>query len=264
MKRGGSSARVVILSIASLAAISLGALAIVPVAAVTLFRARRVYASAATRLARLVLRIWGVRIVVHQDKPFPREQTVYVSNHSSTLDLFILVALGLPNTRFFLSGFIRKYVPLGIIAHLVGTFFTVPQDRRAERVRIFQRADRILRRTRESVYLSPEGGRITTGEIGRFNKGAFHLATSLKASIVPMYFHIPSVIDPGMGFDTGSGTVHVYVKPAVSTTSWRLEELEQNKERVRDMFVRWHEENTDHRGSPRIPAPEDESWRTVA
>ena len=235
-------ARVAVLSVASLTVISVGAVALHPVAAVTLLRTRRLYAAAATRLARLVLRIWGIRMIVHQNEPFPLEQTVYVSNHTSTLDLFILVALGLPNTRFFLSGFLRKYVPLGIIASLMGTFFTVPQARTAERVRIFKRADGILRRTRESVYLSPEGGRITTGEIGRFNKGAFHLATSLRAPIVPMYFHIPSGVDPGMGFNAGRGSVHVYVKPAISTENWRLEELEQNTARVRDLFVQWHQE----------------------
>ena len=38
---------------------------------------------------------------------------------------------------------------------------------------------------------SPEGARITTGEIGHFNKGAFHLATSLRAPIVPLYLEIP-------------------------------------------------------------------------
>lgn len=240
--KGRNTTRIVILSILSLGTISVGALALLPIAAITLFRARRVYAAVAVRLARLVLRIWGIRMIVHQGEPFPRTQTVYVSNHTSTLDLFILVALGLPNTRFFLSGFLRKYVPLGIIAYLMGTFFTVPQHRPAERTRIFQRADRILRRTRESVYLSPEGGRITTGEIGRFNKGAFHLATSLKAPIVPMYFHIPSAIDPGMGFNAGTGSVHVFVKPPVRTEHWRLEELEENKERIRDLFVAWHHE----------------------
>lgn len=238
----GSKTRVAFLSILSVGAISVGALALVPIAAITLFRMRRVYAAVATRLARLVLRLWGIRMIVHQEAPFPRTQTVYISNHTSTLDLFMLVALGLPNTRFFLSGFLRKHVPLGIIAYLMGTFFTVPQHRPAERTRIFQRADRILRRTRESVYLSPEGGRITTGEIGRFNKGAFHLATSLKAPIVPMYFHIPSAVDPGMGFDARTGSVHVYVKPAISTDHWQLEELEQNKECVRDLFVEWHQE----------------------
>ncbi|HEY7447358.1 MAG TPA: lysophospholipid acyltransferase family protein [Vicinamibacterales bacterium] len=245
------SARATILSLVSLAVISTGALALLPVAAITLFRARRVYAAAATWLARRVLRLWGIRIVVHQDGPFPQQQTVYISNHTSTLDLFILVALGLPNTRFFLSGFLRKYVPLGIIAWLMGTFFTVPQDRPEERTRIFQRADRILRRTRESVYLSPEGGRITTGEIGHFNKGSFHLATSLKAPIVPMYFHIPSAIDPGMGFNARRGFVHVYVKPRISTEHWRLEELIENKERVRNLFVAWHHEIRGiHHGEP--------------
>ncbi len=176
-------------------------------------------------------------------QPFPLKQTVYISNHTSTLDLFILVALGLPNTRFFLSGFLRKYVPLGFIAYLMGTFFTVPQDRPAERTRIFQRADRILRRTRESVYLSPEGGRITTGEIGQFNKGAFHLATSLKAPIVPMYFHIPSVIDPGMGFNARSrfgaclretGNQHRALAAGRATT--------RTRNAFANLFVEWHQE----------------------
>jgi 1-acyl-sn-glycerol-3-phosphate acyltransferase len=238
----GHQVRIVMLSLATLVLMSAGVLILLPVAAVTLFRARTVYAAVTTQLARVILRLWGVRILVHQDRPFPGEQTVYISNHTSTLDLFVLVALGLPNTRFFLSGFLRKYVPLGILAYLMGTFFTVPQNRPADRARIFKRADRILRRTRESVYLSPEGGRITTGEIGPFNKGSFHLATSLKAPIVPMFLYVPPAIDPGMGFNTKAGTVHVHVKPAIETSHWQVEDLERNKEAMRDMFVQWHQE----------------------
>jgi len=241
--RHGSRTRLVALFAVSAVLMTITAIALLPIAMLTLFHARRLYASVATRLARVILRVWGVRLIVHQDRPFPAGQTVYVSNHSSTLDVFVLVALGLPNTRFFLSGFLRKYVPFGIIAHLMGTFFTVPQDRPADRVRIFQRADRILRRTRESVYLSPEGGRIATGDIGHFNKGAFHLATSLKAPIVPLYFQIPIEIDPGLGYDMQPGIVQVYVKPPIDTHNWRIEDLEQNKERVREMFVCWHREN---------------------
>jgi 1-acyl-sn-glycerol-3-phosphate acyltransferase len=180
--------------------------------------------------------------VVHQREPLPSRQVVYVSNHSSTLDLFVLVALGLPNTRFFLSNHLRWYGPLGIIAYLMGTFFTVPQERRDERVRIFQRADRILRRTRESVYVSPEGGRIPGGIIGSFNKGAFHLATSLRAPIVPLYFWIPPEIDPGLGYQARPGTVEVTIKPSIETRGWRIDDVVLHKERVRQAFVRWHEE----------------------
>jgi 1-acyl-sn-glycerol-3-phosphate acyltransferase len=124
-----------------------------------------------------------------------------------------------------------------MISWMMGTFFTVPQDRPAERTRIFQRAERILRRTGESVYLSPEGGRITTGEVGHFNKGAFHLATNLHVPILPFFIAIPPEIDPGRGLDARAGTVHVHVMPSIDTQDWTLADLERNKERVRDLFV---------------------------
>jgi len=238
--------RVFVLVIASGLTLSIGALALVPVSIVTLFSARRLYAVYATRLARLILGLWRIRVLVHPEGAFPHTQTVYISNHSSTLDLFVLVALGLPNTRFFLSGYLRKYVPLGFIAQLMGTFFTAPQSQPAKRIRIFQRADRILRSTGESVYLSPEGGRIATGEIGPFNKGAFRLATSLRAPIVPLYFHIPREIDPGLGFAARPGDVHVYVMPAIDTSAWRIEQVNENKDRTRDAFIRWHRAGADH------------------
>src|SRR4029450_6005260 len=83
---------------------------------VTLFRARWLYSAIARLAARAVLAIYGVSVRVQGQLPFPRTQTVYISNHTSTLDLFVLVALGLPNCRFFLSGYLKKFVPLGIIA----------------------------------------------------------------------------------------------------------------------------------------------------
>jgi 1-acyl-sn-glycerol-3-phosphate acyltransferase len=222
-----------------------------PVGLVTLFRARRLYAAMARLTSQGILAIHGVRVEVRGWVPLPRTQTVYISNHTSTLDLFVLVALGLPNCRFFLSGFLRKYIPLGVIAWMMGTFFTVPQDRPDERRKIFARAARRLRQTRESVYLSPEGGRITTGEIGHFNKGAFHLATDLGAPIVPMYFHIPPAMDPGLGYAARPGVVTVHVLPPIGTSAWTEADVHANTQRTRDLFVRVHKEMTC--GSP-IPA----------
>ena len=237
-----ASSRTVLLGAASALLVSAGSLLLLAAAALTLFRARQLYARMAGLLSRAVLELYGVRFVVHSTAPFPRTQVVYISNHTSTLDLFLLVALGLPNTRFFLSGFLRKFVPLGIIAWLMGTFFTVPQSRPAERTRIFQRAERTLRRTGDSVYLSPEGGRLTTGDIGPFNKGAFHLATSLRVPIVPFFFRTPAHVDPGLGYEAHPGTVDVYVLPTIDTHEWALEDLVAHVERVRAIFVRVNEE----------------------
>jgi 1-acyl-sn-glycerol-3-phosphate acyltransferase len=234
--------RVVALATASGILMSIVAALMLPVGAVTLFRARRLYSRIATLLCRAILGLYGVRIRLNDNRGFPRTQTVYISNHTSTLDLFILVALGLPNCRFFLSGFLRKLVPLGIVSWMMGTFFTVRQEFPEERRRIFTRAGETLKRTGESVYLSPEGGRITDGTIGHFNKGAFHLATVLRAPIVPMYFHIPPGIDPGLGLDARPGTVDIFVLPPIHTTEWSEADVVENKERVREVLVRAHKE----------------------
>ena len=235
-------ARAVSLAVISGLIASAVMLVLIPIGAVTLFRARRLYALAARWTCRCILRLYGVsvRVVADGTEWFPNRQVVYISNHTSTLDLFVLVALGLPNCRFFLSGFLRKFVPLGIISWMMGTFFTVPQDRPAERVRIFQRADGTLRRTGESVYLSPEGGRITTGEIGHFNRGAFHLATSLRVPIVPFYIHIPRESDPGLGYDARPCRVTVHVMRSIDTSTWTVADVDRNRDRVRALFVAMH------------------------
>lgn len=220
-----------------------GSLVMLLVAVLTAFKARRVYAERIMApLGRWTLRIWGVRVVVHDRPPDTLEQRVYISNHTSTLDVFVLVALGLPNTRFFLSGFLRKLLPLGLIGYLTGVFWTVNQAFSERRVQIFARAGRVLQKTGESVYLSPEGQRITTGGMGAFNKGAFHMATHLQAPIVPFYIRIPADVDPGMGYCTQAGQVDVWFRPAIDTRGWTPQDIVANKERVHQQYVEWDRE----------------------
>ena len=221
---------------------TVGSIVMLVVAILTGSLARRFYSEVLARaLGAGILWIWGVRLRVHGAPQPERVQTIYVSNHTSTIDLFALIALGLPRTRFFLSGFLKKFVPLGIVGSLIRVFWTVPQEYPDERRRIFKRADRILRETGDSVYLSPEGMRVTTGEIGHFNKGSFHLATSLHAPIVPMYFAIPAGMDPGMGYNAKPGTIDLHFLPPIDTSCWVVTDVERNRDAVRDLFVRVHD-----------------------
>jgi 1-acyl-sn-glycerol-3-phosphate acyltransferase len=220
-----------------------GAAAMFLVAVLTLFRARRFYAEVMARsYSRMALWLFGVKIVEHRDKPFPSRQTVCISNHTSTVDVFVIIALGLPNCRYFLSGFLRKFLPLWLIGWLIGIFWTALQKYPEKRTKIFQNAERVLRRTGESVFLTPEG-QVTW----RFNKGAFHLATALGAPIQPIYIEIPSDVDPGPwfggdGLAARPGVVHVHYKPLIETSQWRLEDLDVNRNRVREMYLAWKRE----------------------
>jgi hypothetical protein len=205
-----SRTRVRLMAIASILLITAAACVMLPLGLVTAFRTRRLYSRVARLGALAILRMYGIHVRLHPDRQLPRTQTIYI-------------------------------VPLGVIAWMMGTFFTVPQNRPLDRAGIFQRAERTLRHTGESVYLSPEGGRITTGDIGPFNKGAFHLATNLHVPIVPLYFAIPAATDPGRGYDARPGVIDVFVLPAIDTGEWTLENLMVNKEQVRNLFVRTHE-----------------------
>ena len=209
----------------------------------TLFSQRRRYSELLlTPCGRGILRIWGLSMVVQRQAPYPPRQTVFIMNHTSSIDMFAVVALGLPNTRFFLSGFLRKFPPLALVGYLTGIFWTVDQAYPERRVLIFQRACRTLARTGESVCLSPEGQRITSGEIGPFNKGAFHLAAALGAPVQPLLIHIPNETNPGKGWHARPGTIHVHVGEPMDTLAWRVEDAATIKEQVSDHYVRWKEE----------------------
>ncbi len=243
--------RVVVIAIIGFVVATLGALLMLIVAIVTLLQTRRFYAEViAKRLGQFALWLCGVRMVVHRDQPLPHGQTVFISNHTSTLDVFVLIALGLPNSRFFMYGKLRRILPVGLIGYLIGIFWTVDQCFTERRRKIFERAGRVLKRTRESVYLSPEGERVLTGEIGHFNKGAFHMATDLQAPIQPMYIHIPAAINRGFDLVSDAGVVDVYFLPPIETTGWQVADVESNRDSVRRVFVNFHDRMRTASGQP--------------
>jgi 1-acyl-sn-glycerol-3-phosphate acyltransferase len=126
------------------------------VAVLTLFQSRRFCSEVLARwLGRSILRVCGIKMEVRGARPPADQQTVYLTNHTSTIDVFVLLALGLPRTRFFLWGGLRMFPPVAVIGYLIGVFFTPTQSRPDKRARCFQRAERVLRRSGDSVVLSP-------------------------------------------------------------------------------------------------------------
>src|SRR6185436_11584243 len=79
-----SRLRVVTLAAIGGGLVTLASIVLLPIGVVTLFRARRLYAAVARVTSRAVLRRFGVRLRLHQETSFPRSQTIYISNHTST------------------------------------------------------------------------------------------------------------------------------------------------------------------------------------
>ena len=189
-----------------------------------------------------LLDMLGVDVVLHQSAPWPSGPCFYMSNHSSALDMPILMSLRLPNARTFIKERFRWYGSLGAVLSLTGSLYTAPQEQHERRVKRFREAQELLARTGESVFGSPEGTRVEGGRVGPFNRGVFHIVTELQMPIVPLLIRIPDSLNAGEGVRVGAGTAHVHVGQPIDTSAWTLEDLDTNKDQVRELFLAWQDE----------------------
>lgn len=189
-----------------------------------------------------ILRLNDCTLRVHGAPP-KDGPVFYMANHSSSLDLPVLMALRLPNTRTFIKERFRWYGTLGTALSLTGALYTAPQQEHARRVQGFKDAEALLRASGESVFGSPEGTRVPGPGFGPFNRGVFHLALALQRPIVPLLIRIPPEVDPGAGVAAKQpGTIDVHFGETIPTSDWTLAELDTHKARVREQLVAWSEE----------------------
>lgn len=219
------------------AILCVGPLAMLVVGVLTLFRARRFQAEVLGRaIGRACLVVSRIRLEVRGPVAIDRP-AVYVSNHTSMLDLPVFLALALPRTRAFLSEFLRKAPPIAVIGRAIGLFWTAPHAETERRRARFMAAEEVLRRTGDSVYMTPEGRRVRDGRIAPFNRAFVHLATNLGRPIVPFVIDIPPESDPQSGYAFRPGTVVVHPLGPIETDGWTVDDIDRNVAAVRERFL---------------------------
>jgi 1-acyl-sn-glycerol-3-phosphate acyltransferase len=125
---------------------------------------------------------WTFRILdgVHPDD---RRPYVFVANHSSFTDVFLVASL--PWEMKFLSKKSIFRIPLlGWQMAVAGDVPVVRRDKESARAAIRQMRDRLDRKL--SIVLFPEGTRSPDGSLGEFREGAFRLAIEAGVDVLPM------------------------------------------------------------------------------
>ena len=89
-----------------------------------------------------------------------------------------------------------------------------------------------------SIAIAPEGTRSPTPRIGRFKKGAFHLAMAAKVPIVAIVFKNALDALPKHGIFVRPATVEAVVHKPISTEGWSLENLDEKIAAVRRLYQR--------------------------
>ena len=88
-----------------------------------------------------------------------------------------------------------------------------------------------------SLVIAPEGTRSLTPRLGRFKKGAFHMAMQAGVPIVPVVFR--NVLDafPKDARIVRPATIEAIVLPPVETTDWTVEEIDERIAEIRKGYL---------------------------
>lgn len=192
----------------------------------------------APAIAFPVLKVAGIdfRIKKHVD-PIPAP-AVYIINHSSTLDMLTILALGLPKARF-VAKWQLQYNPIFfILGRLTGQVF-IRREHSEKAVNTLKKNVDRIQKNNLSIMLAPEGSRKHRGVIGPFKKGPFRMAMDLQYPIVPIYFEGNRELSTEDFLITKSGTCTAHIHPAIDTSDWSKEKLDIHIYDVRNLYLNW-------------------------
>jgi putative phosphoserine phosphatase / 1-acylglycerol-3-phosphate O-acyltransferase len=200
-------------------------------------RSRRQAANVATAIGPdLALALAGVELnVTGEEHLWSDRPAVFVFNHQSSVDVAILGSL----IRRDLTGVAKRellhdprFAPIGFIVDIAYVDRSDPAQARAA-------LEPAVEKLREgvSIAIAPEGTRSASQRLGRFKKGAFHLAMQAGVPIVPIVIRNAGDVMWRGSILIRPGTVDVAVLPPVPTGDWQVEELNQRIGDVREQFI---------------------------
>jgi putative phosphoserine phosphatase/1-acylglycerol-3-phosphate O-acyltransferase len=186
--------------------------------------------------ADLALAHAGVRLdVIGADKLEKARPAVFIANHQSTLDVVVLGAL-LRRDFTAVAKKEARHDPrmLAVSAVLDPVFID-----RSDLTRAKQSMDGVVRRLRAgtSILIFPEGTRMPTPALGRFKKGAFHIARQAGVPIVPIVLRNTGELAWRRSLFVNPGTVDVAALDPIPAGDWPADELDQRIAEVRGRFA---------------------------
>ena len=182
-----------------------------------------------TKLAGLQISVKG-RHNLEEFRP-----AVFCFNHQSAADFFIIMKI----LRNDITGVAKKELertPIGPIFKALGAIY-VDRSNKEKAIEAMEPAVEALR-SGISVAIAPEGTRSGSIELGRFKKGAFHLAMQAGVPIIPIVIKNAYQAMPKGTKVLRPTHIEVVVLDPVDTSLWKLKNLNTHIENVRDMYVK--------------------------
>jgi putative phosphoserine phosphatase / 1-acylglycerol-3-phosphate O-acyltransferase len=180
-------------------------------------------------LAGVELRVTG------EEHLWSARPAVFVFNHQSGFDVIVIARLLQRDFTAVAKAELARdpvFAPLGALA---GVAYVERGDRSQSRAALAPVVEKL--RSGISLAIAPEGTRSATPTLGRFKKGAFHIAVQAEVPIVPVVIRNAGEIMWRASMIARSGTVDVVVHPPIPTVGLDPGAVDDLAESIREQFV---------------------------
>jgi putative phosphoserine phosphatase / 1-acylglycerol-3-phosphate O-acyltransferase len=200
-------------------------------------RSRRVAANVAGSTASdFGLAAAGVQLnVVGEENVWSQRPAVFLFNHQSQLDVFVLGAV----LRRDFTGVAKKELEFDPLFGPVGFMADVAFIDRANNANARDQLEPVVEALRQgrSIAIAPEGTRSPTEKLLPFKKGPFHIAMQANVPVVPVVIRNCGKVMAPRSFVIHPGTVDVAVLPPISTEGWTKATLKTHVDHVRGLYL---------------------------
>lgn len=119
----------------------------------------------------------------------PNESYVFVANHQGSFDIFLTYGFLNQNIKWVQKQSLRNIPLVGFASEKAGHVFVDNTNATTRSNTIRAAKEQITDGV--SIMMFPEGSRTRTGKMGRFKRGAYHIAHDLELPIVPLTINGP-------------------------------------------------------------------------
>lgn len=186
--------------------------------------------------ADLALSLAGVQVrVTGEEHLWSHRPAVFLFNHQSALDMPLMIKLVRRDMTGVGKAELRWNPIFGPLLWLAGVAFV---DRADGKKAIDALAPAVAAlKSGTSLVIAPEGTRSATPRLGRFKKGAFHMAMQAGVPVVPVVIRNAGDALPKSGVVVHPATIEVVVLPPVETTGWTRASLDGEIDAIRARYL---------------------------
>ena len=183
-----------------------------------------------TAMAGITLSVKG------EEHLWSHRPAVFIFNHQSSADILIASKLVRKNARGIAKKELQMTPILGQLMMAAGVIF-LDRANREKAIEAMKPAVEALKKD-TSIIIFPEGTRSKDYSLGKFKKGAFHLAMQAGVPLVPIVMKNAHDAMPKGSALFRPTLVEVVVLPPIPTKNWKVKDLNKHIAAVRAKFLK--------------------------